>query len=92
MTRTTPELAPPFSNFITTPARGHLAPKHDIMWNSHTHDGPSVESGFETGPLLPEAETLPQDRLTFSHTNRQINRQPQLRKYFLCLIQRSRQY
>ncbi|GBN15461.1 hypothetical protein AVEN_133022-1 [Araneus ventricosus] len=58
LTRTTPKLATPFSKLPHhTNEKRHLA--HEVRFNvyqAQLHGRSSVESGFETGALQPEAE------------------------------------
>ncbi|GBO36160.1 hypothetical protein AVEN_254577-1, partial [Araneus ventricosus] len=59
MTRTTPELAPSFSNFRTTPAGGCLSLTYDLTDSTGPiHDTSSVESGYEPGTLLSRSRHL----------------------------------
>ncbi|GBM22442.1 hypothetical protein AVEN_221507-1 [Araneus ventricosus] len=54
ITKTTPEPAPPSSDFRTTPAGGRLT--RDVRLNvdhAHIHSGFSIEPSFEPGILRP---------------------------------------
>ncbi|GBM78990.1 hypothetical protein AVEN_226349-1 [Araneus ventricosus] len=59
-TRITPEPAPLSPSFRIIPARKRLS--HEVRFRAqqvHIYGGCSVESGFEPGTILPEAEALP---------------------------------
>ncbi|GBL76992.1 hypothetical protein AVEN_12653-1 [Araneus ventricosus] len=67
MSRTIPELALPFLNFLTIPAGGRLTRVRFRVNQTHIHGGSSVESGFEPGALRLRSQdvTIKQPRTFF---------------------------